>query len=79
MSNKCVIHYPHIQISDYTKLTPVDQSRFDRLVSAKDARVQLGGVQYHESQCRNLPESLVESSLLYHRECYNQFCRAFSE
>ena len=72
---KCVIHYPHIAFSE--KLTPVDESRWRELVSAKECRVRLGGKYVHE-QIHSIPNTYTEN-LHYHRECYANFTRARSD
>ena len=42
------------------KVTKVDKTRFDKLIKAKNARVKLGGIYFHQSQCENMPNQFVE-------------------
>ena len=39
MSHKCIVPYPSKQISNSNKVTKVDKTRFDKLIKAKNARV----------------------------------------
>ena len=80
LSKNCIIHYHNIEIPDQNKVTSVDQGRFEKLLKAKNDRIELGGLflDDHQSQCDQIPDLFVEE-LSYHRECYQQFTRASSE
>ena len=80
LSKNCIIHYHNIKISDQNKVTSVDQGRYEKLLKAKNDRIELGGLflDDHQSQCDKIPDLFVEG-LSYHRECYQQFTRASSE
>ena len=41
-------------------MTKVDKNRFDKLIKAKNARVKLVGIYFHQSQCENMPNQFVE-------------------
>ena len=80
ISKKCIVHYNNIKIQDQNKVIPIDQDRYDKLVKAKNDRVELGGVHLadHQKQCDEVPAEFVEGHS-YHKKCYKQFTRACSE
>ena len=73
-----MVHYSAIQISKPRNLTKVTESRYSQLITAKNARIKLGGAYLHQPQCDNVPNLFVEG-LAYHQECYKQFTRAISD
>ena len=44
MSKNCVVHYENIKVHDPGKLTAVDLERYNKLLKAKNHRIDLGGV-----------------------------------
>ena len=51
----CLIHYESIFTSE--QLTTLSQNALDTLVECKRIREGLGGVNSHETQCKNIPEN----------------------
>ena len=80
MPNNCIIHYTNIRITNKSKQTSIDKDRHEKLIKARNDRIQLGGLYLidHKVQCDAIPNEFVDG-LSYHRECYNQFTRASSE
>ena len=62
----CVVHYENYT-GENDELLPLDEDKYNRLVSARASRLQLGGGYVHELQSSKIPE-LFTDSLSYHRK-----------
>ena len=72
----CVVHYPHIEVS--SRIVPLDQHKLETLITAKEARTNLGGDNAHPEQCASVPLNLLPEKQGAHVECYKKFTLAIS-
>lgn len=69
--NVCCIHYDSIETTN--KLVEASEISSKTLQECKLLRESDGGENHHEEQCKGVPETFLEKSCYYHRECYQKF------
>ena len=71
---ECIVHYEN---NEDEELYPLTEEHYDRLVSAKNSRLELGGDNVHARQSSNIPEVYPENNS-FHTSCYKKFTKAIS-
>ena len=71
---KCIIHYPGYLENTYSKLKDVTSQNEKRIRNAKSIREYLGGLNYHQERCVQVPDIIDNEHHDIHAEpCYKKF------
>ena len=68
---ECIIHYEGFDF--YSNVKEINENNEQRIRAAKQVREQLGGANFHQKQCKSIPDTIDRNHGIHMTPCYKKF------